>query len=85
MAKNAIKDPKALDKYKRKLEKAKKYEAKNVKEAEKLELQDVPTEKRSSPFLKFCEDFQEDFQEKDDKIADSRKGRSHRAVRLGTV
>ena len=79
MAKNAIKNPEALDEYKKEFKKAKKREAKNL-EAEKIETknQEVPTEKRSSAFLKFCEDYKDDLQENDHKIADFRKGRSHR-------
>merc|ERR1712080_518448 len=56
MAKNAIKNPEALDEYKTKLKKAKYQDAKNreAKELEAKELeakgQEVPAEKRSSAF-----------------------------------
>ena len=69
MAKNAIRDPKALEKYKDKAKKAKDIGS--------------PNDKRSNGFLKYCEDkFEDDFKENDNKIADFKNGRSHRAVRL---
>ena len=72
MAKNAIRDPKALEKYKDKQDKAKKAKEKGT-----------TNDKRSSGFLKYCEDkFEDDIKENDNKIADFKNGRSHRAVRL---
>jgi len=72
MAKNAIRDPKALEKYRDKQDKAKKAKEKGTTNV-----------KRSNGFLKYCEDkFEDDIKENYNKIADFKNGRSHRAVRL---
>ena len=67
MAKNAIQDPEGLLKYKAKLSKS----SNNPERSSKS----------SSGFLKFCEDFKDDFKEKDDKL-DHKTGRTKRAKRI---
>lgn len=69
MAKNAVKDPEGLEKYK----------AKIVKAFEKGSHQ---TGKRNSGFLKFCQDFHQDFQSDDGDKIDVKTGRSRKAKRM---
>ena len=69
MAKNAVKDPEGLEKYKQKIEKAKSRQSK------------IQTGERSNGFLKFCEKLDIEEQSDDNEIS-SNTGRILKAGRL---
>lgn len=70
MAKNAIQDPEGLEKYK----------AKMVKAVERVEGQTA--KQRCTGFLKFCQDFQDEFQGDDGDKIEFKTGRTKKAKRL---